>query len=97
LAPDIRDGDIALFSPSTTAEAGMYVGLFFKNGQRAVKRLTFLAPPFKKGDEISHLHRIKMTNPKQVLFIAPSSVEKMHPVAGVLRAGKFISLLEAKQ
>src|ERR1051326_8621530 len=55
-APAIQDGDIAMFSPSTAVKAGMYVGLFFKSGERALKRLTFLAPPFKPGDEVSHLH-----------------------------------------
>ena len=96
-APAIQDGDIAMFSPSTAVKAGMYVGLFFKSGARAVKRLSFLAPPMKKGDEVSHLHRVEMDNPKRAVFVRPETVEKMHAVAGVVRGGKFISLLEGHQ
>ena len=86
-----------MFSPAATIKAGIYVGLFFKSGARAVKRITFVAPPPKKGDEVAHLHRIETTNPKRTVFIYPQDIEKMHAVAGVIRGGKFILLLEANQ
>ncbi|HEY5336938.1 MAG TPA: hypothetical protein VIJ85_01945 [Rhizomicrobium sp.] len=93
LAPVICDGDVALFSPSLKVKTGMFVGIFFKNGHRWVKRLTSKPPtPMRPRSNCRVLMRVEMTNPPETFFCDPDAIESLHAIAGVFRNGVFTSL-----
>jgi hypothetical protein len=98
LSPDIKDGDMALASPSAEARPGDFVVLYFASGAPPqIKRLV-MAPGVPVGtklhpdSDVQFLVVVEMLNPPRQLMAPIDRLTAMHKVVGLIRKDEVAAL-----
>ena len=86
LAPEIRDGDRIVASPSAPLRCGDYALLYRKEGGSSIKRLVIVPDPKLWGSdlgpesEICPILVVEMTNPSRTFFVRCDTLDAVHAV-----------------
>ena len=86
LAPEIKDGDRVVASPSAPLRSGDYAVLYGEKGGASVKRLVSVPDPKLWGrdlgpkSEICPVLVVEMTNPPEWLFAPYDKLDAVHAV-----------------